>query len=803
MKYTKFISILKSFKDSNVSEPMVSLGNSHELPALVRGLGWRIVYAVFPRTVKVTRRLKQLQMFTKYILVMSKRHGPSTTVKYLKSSTLAIQKYIAGSAISSLREIEPTLMLPRLANGLPRYIPIEDRRSIRRGNSEVIQWWLTLFSIYRIIKIPGTLKLSTITSETTASEYGLQMGSNKLSYVVGKFLDRFDFRIFEKEVWLLPIEKASPHMSVSWGSWFVTPLILRTHFPLMFSYFNEYMGDQWCFARFKAYFTMCSELQVDSVPPALPLGKLSTKEEAAGKVRVFAMVDIWTQSMLKPLHDFIFAFLKKLPNDGTFDQGLSVERAKEKARRFGKSFGYDLSAATDRLPISVQISVLGTLIGFKRAELWAKILVDRDYVLKHDEYLGKGVTKSLRYKVGQPMGALSSWGMLALTHHMIVQACYREVYPTARFDWYSEYELLGDDIVLFDEKVASSYLQFMSMLGVDINLSKSVISNNGSFEFAKVSSYKGETVSAIPWKMFISQRTRMGRVNILLYLLRTKRIAHPIRYIKNLSLFRPGMQGDYGFTLIALLTMLVTSSKSKGLSWEELLRTLGSASIASNNYIKNILNSQNITYLEYLITCLLHNKGADEIVLSKKPLVDMSFTMDHPFQKISVANYLLTQKGKVTQFQGRDTLVEEIVETFLPALPKEARKLQWPMGRISQSLVWPQRLYQSVYWTVDHWFHGYNELWDKIKPGIAHLSIEELLRMKEKWDSFSERQKLVERFRSKMVGGTDNKLPRTESLKALQFLVSANKDRPLWTYDIERMSHLRYMRISKYSFMDR
>jgi len=61
--------------------------------------------------------------------------------------------------------------------------------------------------------------------------------------------------------------------------------------------------------------------------------------------------------------------------------------------------------------------------------------------------------------------------------------------------------------------------------------------------------------------------------------------------------------------------------------------------------------------------------------------------MDHPFQKISVANYLLTQKGKVTQFQGRDTLVEEIVETFLPALPKEARKLQWPMGRISQSLV--------------------------------------------------------------------------------------------------------------------
>jgi len=83
-------------------------------------------------------------------------------------------------------------------------------------------------------------------------------------------------------------------------------------------------------------------------------------------------------------------------------------RAKEKASRFGKSFGYDLSAATDRLPISLQVRILSDLIGSKRAELWGKILVDRDYVLTNDVYLGKGNSQSLRYKVGQPMGALSS-----------------------------------------------------------------------------------------------------------------------------------------------------------------------------------------------------------------------------------------------------------------------------------------------------------------------------------------------------------------------------------------------------------
>jgi hypothetical protein len=50
------------------------------------------------------------------------------------------------------------------------------------------------------------------------------------------------------------------------------------------------------------------------------VGQLSRKEEAAGKVRVFAMVDVWTQSILKPLHRMLTLFLASLPNDGTKDQ---------------------------------------------------------------------------------------------------------------------------------------------------------------------------------------------------------------------------------------------------------------------------------------------------------------------------------------------------------------------------------------------------------------------------------------------------------------------------------------------------
>lgn len=98
------------------------------------------------------------------------------------------------------------------------------------------------------------------------------------------------------------------------------------------------------------------------------MGQLSTKEEAAGKIRVFALVDVWTQSILKPLHDSLFSLLKSFPNDATFDQQASVKRCFAKAKLAKKSFGYDLSAATDRLPVSIQVQILSPLIGSEAAE---------------------------------------------------------------------------------------------------------------------------------------------------------------------------------------------------------------------------------------------------------------------------------------------------------------------------------------------------------------------------------------------------------------------------------------------------
>jgi hypothetical protein len=136
------------------------------------------------------------------------------------------------------------------------------------------------------------------------------------------------------------------------------------------------------------------------------LGRLAFKKEAAGKLRVFAMVDVWTQSIFKPLHDGLFEILKTLPNDATFDQDAAFKRAMSKAKISGHSYGFDLSAATDRLPIDLQESILKGFIGNHLAALWRVILVERDYHVPENKF---GIPDGpLRYAVGQPMGALSS-----------------------------------------------------------------------------------------------------------------------------------------------------------------------------------------------------------------------------------------------------------------------------------------------------------------------------------------------------------------------------------------------------------
>lgn len=140
-KNIKMFSISKTFRHSVLSESMVSLANSFELVALIKRLGWRLLSIAMPRLRKLNGRLRQLHNFATFLFHMRDHHGAALVVKYLKSCQLAVQKAMAGTPVKSLREIEPELPLQRLSSsGLPKVIPLMDRRAIIAGSPSVIRW---------------------------------------------------------------------------------------------------------------------------------------------------------------------------------------------------------------------------------------------------------------------------------------------------------------------------------------------------------------------------------------------------------------------------------------------------------------------------------------------------------------------------------------------------------------------------------------------------------------------------------------------------------------------------------------
>jgi len=93
----------------------------------------------------------------------------------------------------------------------------------------------------------------------------------------------------------------------------------------------------------------------------LYVGKLSVVKDQAGKSRVVGITNYWVQVALFPLHKALFRLLKMIPMDGTHNQTEPLDQLIKNASKGIVFHSFDLSAATDRLPLEVQIQILDCL----------------------------------------------------------------------------------------------------------------------------------------------------------------------------------------------------------------------------------------------------------------------------------------------------------------------------------------------------------------------------------------------------------------------------------------------------------
>jgi hypothetical protein len=158
------------------------------------------------------------------------------------------------------------------------------------------------------------------------------------------------------------------------------------------------------------------------------------------------------------------------------------------------TYCFDLSSASDRIPAVMQRYRLQLMANLNVADNWYSVMTKRDFYVK-------ATGQNVRWKVGQPLGLLSSFPSFALWHHDIVQlaANWENFHKGKPLRFFKQYRLLGDDIVIFNTKVARRYQWLLKKIGLTINLQKSVIGDlgNSQIEFAKRLALRGKEMSSI------------------------------------------------------------------------------------------------------------------------------------------------------------------------------------------------------------------------------------------------------------------------------------------------------------------
>jgi len=495
-----------------------------------------------------------------HLKVILAQNGQAAAITHLKVTLFALYSFVSGNPLKSTTVLGYGV---RLANGLPRVWGRELRDFIRHDNLVVIRLMASVLNLYRAMdaKHPGP-DYGTITKPHPILE------GTPLFVKYQKFCREVFPALLAKETKLGPkglkfnyssglgllVRTAGANISgPSMGSivldakaWARQPVNhVLTWFQLhkdlqmerllstcsLEAHFNELPGAQdWQLGLpFMATRIPKGTLGDEMNSPLPQLGRLHTIEEAAGKVRIVAIADYFTQVAMKPVHDHLFKLLGKIPsNDATFDQQGVVDNYFKQG--FAPHWSFDLKAATDTIPLALYKEALTPLLQVdgetldaarERVNLWANILTDRDWKLPDSH-------EFIRYNTGQPMGALSSWASMAMVHHSLVQFAHwlnsqpdgaaGDVAKTTRRatrikpSWYTSYLVLGDDIdISVSGDVARRYQDICEQFSIIIGLAKSLQSDFNCFEFANQRFHPRGSISPLSLKEEITSNTWVAR----------------------------------------------------------------------------------------------------------------------------------------------------------------------------------------------------------------------------------------------------------------------------------------------------
>lgn len=232
------------------------------------------------------------------------------------------------------------------------------------------------------------------------------------------------------------------------------------------------------------------------------VGKISFIQEPGFKLRAVANPSRVIQAGLEPLKVFARELLKHEVNDCTFDQESGVSRVQQWLREGRTCHSIDLSDATNMFPRHYQISLLTKMVN-QLSDKEEKLVLHDALELFSDccrmPWFSKqndGSFKLHWFKRGQPLGLGPSFFIFGYTHNIVLRGiCIKHNIPQ------DSYVVLGDDVCISNEELASRYKATLNNLGCKISNAKSITSNKFA-EFAGVVITPGKEIHQYKWRDF-------------------------------------------------------------------------------------------------------------------------------------------------------------------------------------------------------------------------------------------------------------------------------------------------------------
>lgn len=191
------------------------------------------------------------------------------------------------------------------------------------------------------------------------------------------------------------------------------------------------------------------------------VGKIGLIQEPGLKLRAVANPNRIYQVALTPLANAIEEINIRSPWDCTFDQKKAIPAIQEHLRKGKKAHCIDLTGATDYFPLKLQIDVLKCILP--------------DYVNDIDLFQDLSTSPwifqdtTIVWTRGQPLGLRPSFASFALTHGLLLLHLNKGIHN-------NEFFVLGDDVVIMNDKLALSYLNCLGSLDCPISTHKSLSS---------------------------------------------------------------------------------------------------------------------------------------------------------------------------------------------------------------------------------------------------------------------------------------------------------------------------------------